>query len=115
MKRYFYILIFLILSGCGAKEEVIGETHLRVNSYTVDCVGVMEGQCLLVQEGDLVGSEDWEYFYFEDGIVGFDYEPGYIYNLLVKKVPVKNPPMDGSSIRYELIRILSKEKQVENN
>ena len=84
---------------------------MRVNSYTVDCVGEMEGTCLLVQEGDLIGTDDWEYFYYVDSIEGFTYEPGFLYGLIVKKTAVENPPADGSSIRYELVKIVSKEAQ----
>lgn len=52
-------------------------------------------------------SDTWVYFY--DQIIGFEYEPGFVYKLLVAKEPVKNPPMDASSIRYILIKELSKE------
>ncbi len=84
---------------------------MMVNSYTVDCIGEMEGTCLLVQEGDMIGTENWEYFYFVDSIEGFNYEPGFVYGLLVKKIEVENPPADGSSVRYKLVSIISKEPQ----
>ena len=43
-------------------------------------------------------------------IVGFTYEKGNEYELLVKKTKLANPPKDSGSIRYELIRIVSQRK-----
>lgn len=111
MKNLYIFLFLALLSGCSTNVKDADETLMRINSYTVDCVGEMEGKCLLVQEGDLIGTEDWEYFYYEDSIIGFDYEPGYIYNIVVRKTTIPDPPQDSSSIRYELVQILSKEKQ----
>ncbi len=84
---------------------------MMVNSYTVKCIGEMEGTCLLVQEGNMIGTENWEYFYFMDSIEGFNYEPGFVYALEVKKTEIENPPADVSSTKYELVRIISKEPQ----
>lgn len=112
MKNIIVFVVLSFLASCAVSEETSAETlTLRVNSYTVECVGEVEGRCLLVQEGSAIGTEDWEYFYFQDGIEGFNYEPGYVYDLLVRKIPVKEPPMDGSSIHYKLIRILEKVEQ----
>jgi hypothetical protein len=93
------------------KTNNTNKINMMVNSYTVNCYGEMEGTCLLVQEGDMIGTENWENFYFYDSIEGFTYEPGFVYGLIVKKTEVQNPPADGSSIRYELVKIVSKEKQ----
>ena len=97
----------------GSQEPVTPESEINmmVNSYTVDCVGETEGTCLLVQEGDMIGTENWENFFYSDSIEGFNYEPGYIYGLQVKKTEVENPPAGGSSIRYELVKIVTKEVQ----
>lgn len=111
MKKLFLFLFIAFLSGCGTTLEQNNQMDLRVNSYTVSCVGEMEGNCLLVQEGDKIGSDDWEYFYYEDDIVGFDYEPGFIYDLVVVKKNIENPPADASSFTYELVRIVSKKEQ----
>lgn len=110
MKQIITFCILTTLLACSVSTGATGEANMIVNSYTVDCVGEMEGTCLLVQEGDIMGTEDWEYFYYVDSIDGFTYESGYIYELLVKKTPIENPPMDGSSIRYELVKVISKKK-----
>ncbi len=111
MKKFLLLFILVGFTGCGLKEDKASVTMMRVNSYTVDCVGEMEGKCLLVQEGEAIGTDDWVYFYYEDSIIGFEYEPGYIYLLAVRKIPVENPPADASSFEYELIRIISKKEQ----
>ena len=43
-------------------------------------------------------------------IMGFTYEKGNEYELLVKKTIITNPPQDASNVRYELIRIVSQKK-----
>lgn len=111
MKLYSILSIITLVFSCNNTDIDAEITDLRVNGYTVECSGEMEGNCLLVQEGDKIGTEDWEYFYYEDSILGFDYEPGYMYDLIVRKIRIEDPPQDGSSIRYELIRVVSK-KQV---
>ncbi|WP_224996194.1 DUF4377 domain-containing protein [Cesiribacter sp. SM1] len=75
----------------------------------VNCSGY-EGQtdCYLVQEGSLIGTDEWNYFY--EQIEGFNYETGFIYELLVNKRKVKNPPMDAPNVKYTLVKILSKEE-----
>lgn len=107
---YSFLALFLVFGCNGVEETGVEVVSLRVNSFTVECVGEMEGNCLLVQEGDEIGTDNWENFYYEDDIVGFNYEPGYIYDLLVKKTTFKNPPMDSSAIKYHLVKIISKEK-----
>lgn len=80
------------------------EKTLYVDSEKVDCVGVAPQKCYRVREDP---SEDWRFFYSE--IAGFEFEPGYQYELLVREEKVKNPPADGSSLRWELIKVVSKE------
>jgi hypothetical protein len=69
----------------------------------VECVGVAPQECLQVRYAP---NEDYQLFY--SSIEGFDYEPGYDYELLVQKTPVDNPPADGSSIQWTLVEVVSK-------
>ncbi|MEP3207723.1 MAG: DUF4377 domain-containing protein [Maribacter sp.] len=113
MKKAILLILFssvLCLSCTNNDDAGIEEVRLRINSYTVDCVGVLIGKCLLIQEGDKIGTEDWEYFYFENSIDGFTFEPDFIYEILVQKTQIADPPADGSSIRYTLVQIISKTK-----
>ena len=52
---------------------------------------------------------DWAVIPFS-GIDGFEYEKGYEYVLEVKKIILANPPMDGSNLKYELIKVVSKDR-----
>jgi hypothetical protein len=45
---------------------------------------------------------------FYDAIAGFEYEPGFIYKLLVSKKDIDNPLIDASSVRYKLIEVYRK-------
>ncbi|HAC64347.1 MAG TPA: hypothetical protein DCF68_12600 [Cyanothece sp. UBA12306] len=56
------------------------ETTLYVGPKTVDCTGVAPQQCLQIQEKP---DDQWRLFY--ESIEGFNYEPGYLYELKVSK------------------------------
>lgn len=75
---------------------------LFVGPETADCVGVAPQQCLQVRY-----DPDDEYELFYSSISGFEFEPGYDYELLVQKTPIDNPPADGSSIAWTLVEIVS--------
>jgi hypothetical protein len=61
-----------------------------------------------VQQGKLLGSNKWEFFY--DNIKGFHYEEGYIYQLKIRIEKTTDLPMDGSDRQYILVKVISKEK-----
>lgn len=42
----------------------------------------------------------------------FDYQKGYSYLIKAKKTTLKNPPQDGSSVLYDYIETLSKERVI---
>jgi hypothetical protein len=81
------------------------EKTLFVASERKPCTGVGPMQCLQVREAvDL----PWRFFYSE--IEGFTHEPGFAYELRVREAPVPNPPADGSSLRWRLLEVVSKER-----
>lgn len=112
IKRSLLLSLLFIFFNCNpsgfneGEEYITEEILIRVNSYTETCQGLAEMQCLLIQKGEQIGTEEWEYFY--DSIKGFEYEEGYRYDLDVKITQVVNPPADASSLRYELIRLIRK-------
>lgn len=88
--------------ACNSNTEVQSKM-LIVADHLENCVGVGPQSCMLVKENP---DDEWTYFY--DQIEGFEYEEGYIYELLVNEIPVPNPAADASSLRYELKNIISK-------
>lgn len=108
MKKYLLIFSIISLLGISCSDESLETADMRVNHFQQTATG--EGQTLvyLVQEGSDIGTEKWNNFYFN--IEGFEYELGYVYDLIVEKQVVKDPLADGASINYILIEIISKEK-----
>ena len=73
---------------------------LEVAPTLVDCVGVGQTQCLQVRET----GGDWQNFF--GMIEGFTFKPDFSYKLLVNVAKLENPPADGSSLKYSLVRLL---------
>src|SRR5262245_55387180 len=80
-----------------------GERRHSRSRPRVECTGVAEQLCLQVRE-----TSEAAWTNLHDAIVGFDYEPGYVYEIRIKEEAVANPPADASSIRRTLVSILSK-------
>lgn len=76
-----------------------------VASEKADCQTMIKTKCLQIKENE---ADDWEFF--SSTIEGFNYEQGYEYKIEVRKEPIENPPADASSIRYILVKEISKEK-----
>jgi heat shock protein HslJ len=76
---------------------------LQVAASRIECTGVAQQLCLQVRESS---DQPWTLLY--DAIEGFDYEPGFLYELRVKVEAVANAPADASSLRRTLVAILSK-------
>lgn len=104
--------VFLfIITQCSVQTS--DNTNIKtffVSSEQKDCTnGAGKIKCILVREKL---THKWEYFY--DNIEGFNYEPGYEYLLTVSTTKIENPPADGSSIKYTLIKQISKTKISQN-
>jgi heat shock protein HslJ len=82
------------------EEEAI--KTLFVGPELVDCVGVAPQECLQVRESK---DEEWSLFYGQ--IIGFEYEPGYEYELRVTETEIDNPAADASSLEVTLVAIVS--------
>ncbi|CAL1520996.1 DUF4377 domain-containing protein [Chitinophaga sp. MM2321] len=69
------------------------------------CTGVAPMECLQIK-----GIRDSAWTNLYTNINGFKYTPGYRYKLIVKVTTIKNPPADGSSLKYTLKKVLEKKK-----
>jgi hypothetical protein len=104
MRRLALAFFCIVLTACrDATGPGIATLTLEVDSQKLDCVTIIETQCLQVRE---FGSDDWQHFYGE--IEGFDWEEGYVYRLQVLRAPVSELFADGPAFRYVLVRVLSK-------
>lgn len=105
------ILAFLVLNLTSCSDDTDFIDSLWINSEKIDVEFFAGGtlNCYQAQENKIINENDWQYFC--QSIEGFDgiYEEGYIYQISVNKIKIKNPPQDGSSVKYELIEVLSKE------
>jgi len=77
-------------------EDPINLELFVVGPEYVDCVGVSEQQCLVVNGNN-----------FYSDIDGFKYEEGNVYALEVGRTEIENPPADGGAYEYELVRIIN--------
>lgn len=105
MRRLMILLgICLLIPGCSSPTEVFARTEmLQVAHFTATCYGPWEQTCLQVRSR---ASEPWRNFY--NPIEGFEYTPGYTYEIEVAVFRVNNPPADGASLNYRLRRVVSR-------
>jgi hypothetical protein len=90
-------------SASNRTQDGVVRVTLEVDAHRVACTGEGRRQCLRVRT---LPDTTWRYFY--DSIEGFTYEEGYRWRLEVERRRVPNPPADGSSLAYRLVRIISK-------
>lgn len=101
-----FFLIAILVFSCE-EEKSHEEVTFRIKENRASCTGFFEMECYLIQQGAKINTDEWEYFYNE--IEGFAYEPGFVYKILVAKIPVKDPPMDASAFRYLFLQEISRD------
>lgn len=106
-KIVLFLSMFFVMIACENNNLQENEKTLYVASKKVDCMGLFAQQCLMVKENN---QQNWEYFY--DSIVGFTYQEGFEYEILVSEKRIENPPQDASSIETTLIKIISKTEKI---
>jgi heat shock protein HslJ/predicted small lipoprotein YifL len=92
-------------SGTGADVAAQGNGQVItvfVGPEQVECEGVGPQLCLQVKL-----SPDEPYTLFYETIEGFDFQPGFEYELQVRVEQIENPPADASSLRYTLVQVVS--------
>lgn len=95
----------IAVSGCSLISDPGETVVLEVAESRVSCVVEGAQECYIVRENS---NGPLQLFY--DGILGFDYTPGFRYRLLVTRS--RNDPVlaDGSLYTYRLERELSRER-----
>ena len=115
-KRLLSITTLILLSltiGCDRETTRAGTLItpneenielLTIGPYTETCQGFIEQTCFLEFNEE---SQEWEFFY--ESIQGFDYEPGYIYQLKVRLEDRGTDIQDVGRYAYHLVEVISKE------
>lgn len=108
MKLFILLFCLATMAASSCEKEAESQTEIWwINSAKVDCVGVGPMTCFQIQKTEEIESEKWELFY--DQIAGFEYEPGFIYQVEVGVSQKQEPvPADASSLSYELVKVISK-------
>lgn len=73
---------------------------LEIAPTLEDCTGVVKTQCMQVREP----GGNWANFF--GSIEGFTFKPDFSAKILVNVIKLENPPQDGSSLKYTLVRLL---------
>ena len=120
-------LVFLTLIGCSepsepplaikkpnesgvyppAFSEHAEETHtLWVAAEKRECMAVGPTECLQIRHNP---EEDWQLLYGD--IVGFDYQPGQLYQIEVSEVTIPESPADAPDRQWVLRKIISSQAE----
>lgn len=67
-----------------------------------ECMAVGPTECLQIRHSP---KEDWQLLYGD--IVGFDYQPGRVYQIEVSEVRIPEPPADAPDRQWVLRQIIS--------
>lgn len=102
MKKLGLIALAAMVFACSKNDNTITseEVNLFIDHYKT--TSILSGTALVVQEGNAIGSSEYSTL---GGIQGFDFVPGFTYNLTAKKTIVKNDGTDAKTASYELISI----------
>ena len=112
VKYLFLLLSTTVFLSCSAGNKQVDKYIYWVNSTKAPCVGMAPTECLQVQKSETLDPGAWESFHAS--IAGFEYEPGYIYKLVVKERHIDPADLqaDASSIEYTLVEILEKKQDM---
>lgn len=108
-RNLMFLLILAYSTFFFSCEKTENQIKIRINQFKQTAVAPYGPIVTFsVQQGNEIGSDNWSAFYSQ--IVGFEYEVGYVYDLLVVETEILNPPTDGSIKAYQLKQVLSKTK-----
>ncbi|MEE1943814.1 DUF4377 domain-containing protein [Pedobacter sp. KR3-3] len=107
LQRLFILLACFatLFASCEKKEQPI---QFRINQFKQTAITTHPTLVFSVQQGDEIGGDKWKPL--NEPIVGFDYEEGYIYDLLVTDAEVKAAKGNGFQHTFQLRQVLSKTK-----
>jgi heat shock protein HslJ len=105
-----HVLVFAFMFVISALSFSQTQLRMIIHPDQVDCQRMMQQKCFQVRIND---SKEWTLFY--ERIIGFNFEPGYRYELLVIETKRPEPlPADLSAFIYKLEKVISKTAVVSN-
>ncbi len=103
------MMLLLVAAACNPSATKPADDGaiktIYINSKKADCTGVAPMKCLQYRE-----KPDGPWLNWYSDIEGFNYEEGNLYTIEIKETKITNPPADGSSIKWTLVKELQKEK-----
>ena len=112
-KILFFLSLFLCSIFINSCEKSENQFKIRINQFKQTAVAEYGPIVTLsAQEGNEIGSANWSPLYNQ--IIGFDYEIGYVYDLLVAETEILNPNENSGAKAYQLRQVISKTKVDEN-
>jgi hypothetical protein len=87
-------------AGTGDSEE----RTVFIGPQPIACMAMAPTECM---SAGPTAQGPWSYM-FVWSIEGFQYQPGFLYELRIVDIPDPHPPADGPSVRHVLVRLVSK-------
>lgn len=112
-----FIFFSMLFIGCtnddGDKDKIVEMTIYPETGYGASIMNNLWTQPLIYSDND----DNQKKMLVDIITEGFDfeYERGYEYKFRVRKVWMQQPPQDVSSIKYQYIELLSKDKVITND
>ena len=99
-------LLFAAVFAFGSTVSAQSKNEiLIVADQKASCRGIVAQDCLQVKH-----LSEEKFSPMRQEIENFKFIPGYFYILKVRAETIKNPPTDGSSVKYRLRKVLAREK-----
>lgn len=118
MKKKITLLISIIticgFQACTSTKSIVSKNSVFwVSGYKTEASsGAGKMDVLNIYRGKDLHNPQWENFYAQ--IEGFEFDEGYLQRIKVKeeKLDKSQIPADGSSIKYTLVKVLDKQKDL---
>lgn len=96
--------LFLALAGCDDVKPDHATITIQVAPQQVACTGITKQRCFRVKTAD---ATDWQLYYGD--ISGFNYQPGFLYQLRVKQQHEKPSDANVSALEWALVSVVTKQ------
>ena len=101
------LVLFVLMQSCKTSNTKI----VWVGGFKTICsLGAGKGSCFAVSENPSLDEANW--VQWSQNIEGFSFEEGILKQIEIREETIQNPPADGSSIKYTLIREIKKQEDM---